>query len=95
MTTEICRAISQRHVITFAYDGLSRVVEPYCHGRGSDGKELLRAFQIAGTSRTRGVGWKLFEVRRIVGLKVTDQEFFRRPGYNPADAAMHPVHCCV
>jgi len=70
-------------------------VEPHCHGTGADGHELVRGFQVGGTGRSGDLGWKLFDGRDIAGLEVLEQRFAVRADFKPADAAMHPVHCCV
>lgn len=37
MNQDICRAIDNRNLISFNYDGGSRKVEPHCYGRGKKG----------------------------------------------------------
>lgn len=97
MNTTICNAIQARAVIQFHYDGGLRVVEPHCHGISRRGKEVLRAYQVQGHSRSgKTVDWKLFEVSKISGLQETGQVFPQnRPGYNPDDRGMRTVHCHV
>src|SRR5882762_3605231 len=48
----ICETIRAHHRLAFVYQGLARVVEPYCHGISTTGFEVLRAIQIAGASRS-------------------------------------------
>jgi hypothetical protein len=93
----ICDAIRARRRLAFEYDGQLRVVEPYCHGWGAQGGELLRAIQVAGSSRSRGFGfgklWKLDRMRRV---KAMDQTFVPSdPHYNPNDSAMARIHCRI
>jgi hypothetical protein len=91
----ICQAVAQRQMLAFDYDRHHRIVEPHCHGPGVDGRELLRAYQVGGTSASGPLGWKLFDAARITSMRVLDEHFAPRPDYRADDPAMHPVHCCV
>jgi predicted DNA-binding transcriptional regulator YafY len=93
--TAICKAIKNKAVIQFNYEGKLRIVEPQCHGISTTGKEVMRGFQTGGDSRSRrSIAEKLFEVARISELKETG-DTFSQPGlhYNPNDQAMIYVHC--
>jgi hypothetical protein len=95
----ICRAIRDRAVLHFEYEGYPRIVEPYCHGASRQGAELLRAVQIAGdtTSGAASFGFgKLWTVAKMQNLRVGDATFEPDdPGYNPDDQAMARIHCRV
>ena len=91
----VCKAIASRRLLEFDYDGHHRVVEPHCHGRGAEGQDFLRAYQVAGTSASGPLGWKLFDLARVRNLRVLNGSFVRRADYRPDDTSMHPVHCCV
>ncbi len=97
MNQLVCQAISQRRVVSFAYDGGTRVVEPHCHGISTAGNEVLRGFQVAGYSGSGNpIGWRLFQVSKIAGWHQTADTFIaNRPGYNPRDRDMKTIHCCV
>ena len=97
MHTELCRAIKQRRIVRFRYDGGLRDVEPYCHGSSAEGHDLLSGYQIGGFSRSgRGEGWKTFRVDAVSELLLTDQHFFRvRAGYDRNDPGVATVHCRV
>ena len=97
MNQSICDAIANLAVIEFNYRGLSRVVEPFCHGVSRAGNEVLRAYQIGGDSESGNpVGWKLYEVSQMSGLRRTGATFRpSRPGYNPTDSQMTSTHCSV
>lgn len=97
MYKEICSAIESRKIIIFNYDGGSRRVEPYCYDISNKGKELLRAYQISGFSRSRNPsGWKLFHVSKIKGLQIVNEKYIKnRPGYNPRDPSMERIYCRV
>ncbi|HEX3773213.1 MAG TPA: hypothetical protein VHV51_02055 [Polyangiaceae bacterium] len=95
-TSAICAAIRARVLLEFEYEGLRRVVAPYCHGETRSG-EALRAIQVAGESRSRGFGFgKLWIVERMRGLQATSQSFAPDdPSYNPNDNAMISIHCRI
>jgi hypothetical protein len=97
MNTAICRAVGQRAVVEFRYEGSLRLVEPHCHGVSTAGNEVLRGFQTAGFSRSGNpVAWKLFEVGKMTGLRETGDKFAtNRPDYQPSDSVMRHVHCRV
>jgi len=97
MNTTICRAIQERQLVQFYYDGGHRLVEPHCYGESKDGNELLRAYQISGHSKSgRSEGWKLFRVDELSSLRIIDRSFSGpRPQYNPNDKAMASVYCCL
>ncbi len=97
MSMGICGAIANRAVVRFSYDGGSRKVEPHCHGVSRAGKEVLRGYQVGGYSESGNpVGWRLFEVAKISGLRHSGEVFVAdRPGYNPNDRDMSSIHCHV
>ncbi|NIA21694.1 MAG: hypothetical protein GWP05_06955 [Anaerolineaceae bacterium] len=97
MNTAICTAISKREVISFDYDGGNRTVEPHCHGVSTADNEVLRGYQIAGSSASGNpMAWKLFKVSQMGTIKNTGQIFqHNRPGYNPNDEGMSKVCCHV
>ena len=97
MNRLLCEAIRNKNLITFNYDGGERTVEPHCYGVSKDGKELLRAYQIAGHSESGNpAGWKLFRLDGLTDLHVSNDTFDRpRPQYNPEDRVMAEVYCCL
>ncbi len=52
MNSIICSAIRSHNVIRFYYDSGYRTAEPFCHGAGSAGNDLLRAYQTDGHSES-------------------------------------------
>jgi predicted DNA-binding transcriptional regulator YafY len=96
MNAFICRAIRERRVLRFNYEGGAREIEPYCHGFSRESQELVRGYQIAGVSRSgEPVGWKTFRVDRMADVAVTFATFpAERDGYDPAENRMATVHCC-
>jgi hypothetical protein len=93
----ICEAIRLRCLLEFDYQGHHRMVEPYCHGFSARGAEVLRAVQIAGSSRSAGFGFgKLWVVASMSNVYVTATGFVPNdPNYNPEDSAMTRIHCRI
>ncbi len=95
MSASICKAIAEKKVIEFFYDGGSRVVEPHCHGITRAGNPAVRGFQTSGHSLSGGVpDWRLFEITKISNLKTLEQTFATpRSGYKQGDKGMASI-CC-
>ena len=96
MDDPICAAIRNCELLVFQYDGLQRVVAPYCHGVSSKG-EVLRAIQVRGESRSGGLGFgKLWAVEKMLAVRRTGEAFAPDdPLYNPDDSAMTSIHCRI
>lgn len=92
----ICTAIKDHMLLEFDYEGLHRVVAPYCHGFTARG-EVLRAVQVRGESRSRGFRFgKLWTIEKMRNLRGTTESFIPDdPDYNPNDSAMTTIHCNV
>ena len=97
MNQNICFAIQAKRIIAFNYDGGLRKIEPYCYGLTKKGNEVLRAFQISGSSRSGNpIGWKLFTLSKISNLKILDETFHSiRRDYNPNDSVMSKIFCKI
>jgi len=96
MNALICEAIQTRRRLELDYDGLHRIVEPYCHGVSSTGAEVLRAIQVGGASRSGlssfGKLWTVDKMRLVrLGEHFTPDD----PNYNPRDTAMTTIHCHI
>jgi hypothetical protein len=93
----VCEAIRTRSLLEFDYDGLRRVVAPYCHGTSARGQELLRGVQLRGESRSGGLGFgKLWLVAKIRNACARAEAFVPDdPDYNPDDRAMAEIHCRI
>ena len=90
---DICEAIARRCPIAFDYNGVRRVVQPYCHGFTRKGAETLRAVEVAVGGRAFG---KLWTVAKMQNLRLTSEHFTPDdPDYNPDDSAMVEIHCRV
>jgi hypothetical protein len=92
-----CKAIRELRRIAFEYDGLERVVEPYCFGLSTQRNEVLRAVQVGGASRSNSLGiGKLWKVARIRNPRLLEEKFAPDdPDYNPDDKGMLEIHCRV
>jgi hypothetical protein len=82
-------AIRRRRRLRFIYNGEARLAEPQCYGVGHKGTELLRVHQLQGGSQRE----PLFDVAKISGLVILDDEIFTRPGpnYKKNDSAMKTI----
>lgn len=87
---ELKKAIEEKKVVTFIYDGLPREVEPFLIGDTTSMHAAMRGFQTGGGSRSGNpVGWRLFLLEKIRNLSITEIHFSGvRPDYNPSDKAM-------
>ena len=90
----ICAAIETRCRLEFEYDGVLRIVEPYCHGVTSRGLESLRAIQVGGARGKFGFG-KLWTIAKMTNVRLTVPFAPRDPNYNPNDSAMSEIHCRI
>jgi hypothetical protein len=91
---QIPSAIRNRQLISFAYGGYQRTVEPHTCGVDTKGHQALRAYQISGGSESgEYVGWKLFHVSEMRSLTVLPQQFVGpRHGYKRGDRAFSVIH---
>lgn len=94
---DICRAIRERRLLKFDYNGQSRVVQPYCYGVSTRDSEVLRAVQVGGTSSSGRFGFgKLWTVAQMTAVRLSDETFAPDdPNYNPDDSAMKRVICRI
>ena len=91
---EISRAIREKRLLTFSYDGYSRTVEPHTYGIDVKGHESVRAYQVGGGSSSGEYrGWKMFHVSEMSGLSVTSAHFASaRLDYKPGDKAFSTIY---
>jgi hypothetical protein len=96
-TKLICQAIKGRRRLEFEYDGLFRVVEPYCHGTTTQGRESLRAIQVGGWSRSAIIAaGKLWTLAKMTNVKLTTDRFVPDDRhYQPEDSALPSLHCRI
>jgi hypothetical protein len=93
----ICRAIRERRLLTFDYNGQQRVVAPYCYGLSTRDAEVLRAIQVGGASSSGKFGsGKLWTVEQMKDVRLSEETFVPDdPNYNPEDSAMKRIICRI
>lgn len=94
MTIDLCKAIEERRMIAFTYDGLPRVVCPAAYGQHVDtGKVTLRAFQTGGQSSSGKLpAWRLFTVDKMQGPEIQEDSFaLPLPDYTSNDKHLDVV----
>jgi hypothetical protein len=83
------RAIADRRLVAFRFDGLPRVGEPHDYGIAQSALRLL-FYQVGGESRSgRPVGWRLVATARITDLEILHGPDDRFPGTRPAPSGRH------
>jgi hypothetical protein len=93
MNMLIVAAIEERRLLKLTYSAGNRIVEPHVYGVGSDGRELLRCYQVGGESLSRErYGWKLLHSEEMRNVEVLDVAFVPRTDYNPEDPAIRRVY---
>jgi len=93
MKNTISHAIRERRMLTFTYDGYTRIVEPHCHGITTAGNEAIRCYQTEGGSSSGKVpGWHMMTVGKITALTVSSVIFGGpRPEYKRDDKGMSTI----
>jgi len=93
MNQSICKAIREKRILTFMYDGHPRVVEPHCYGLTRTGKEAIRCYQTGGTGVKPDVTpWHLMTVAKMMNLQILEDSFSTtRPGYKRGDEHMTTI----
>jgi hypothetical protein len=96
-SAEIRRAIREHRLLEFDYNGLKRVVAPYCYGVSTRDVEVLRAVQVGGSSSSGRFGFgKLWSIDEMTNVRVAAASFVPNdPNYNPNDSAMKTILCRV
>lgn len=82
----LLKAINQRKLISFVYQGKLRIAEPHDYGV-QNGVERLLCFQVGGDSNSgRLPSWRLIAVPEMGNIKLTNRKF---PGNRPAPSGQH------
>lgn len=93
MLNTIISAIRNRHVLTFAYGGIQRTVEPHAVGVSKAGNDVLRCYQTHGENIPQGQEWDLCELSKISKLTDTGTSFASaRPDYKKGDKGMLRIY---
>jgi predicted DNA-binding transcriptional regulator YafY len=91
----ICSAIKSKQLIQFNYDDGTRIVEPYCYGLSKNDKEILRAYQIKGDSKSgHPVGWKLFNASKMKNITISNEYFAIGHQYG-TEPTIKKINCCI
>lgn len=93
MENTTCRAINERQVVQFYYEGELRIVEPHCHGITTAGNQGLRAYQTDGYSSSGKMGWKMYDLGKAAGIELLGGFNGTRPGYKRNDRGMSTIYC--
>lgn len=96
LNTAICDAIRDGEIIEFEYNGLVKIVEPFCYGVDSEGQELLRGYVIGGFREVlnQEYMWNLFKVSHMGAIKYIGKKFKTiRDGYEKEDKDMATIYC--
>jgi hypothetical protein len=88
----ICRAIRERRLLTFFYEGGPRFVEPHAYGTTTQDNPGLRAFQTDGFSSTATMGWKMFDMSKASHIRILETKFGSpRTGYKRGDKGLKAI----
>lgn len=95
LNQHICNAIQNRQTLTFSYHGFPRTVEPHAYGVDQNGHDVIRAYQVGGSSESGEYrGWKLFHVVEMFSLTLQQNTFSKpRDGYKRGDKGMARIYC--
>jgi hypothetical protein len=89
------RAINDRLLVSFSYEGFERLVIPAAYGLNQNtGNELVRGYQVGGSDEKRAIpAWSIFRVDRVTGGRILDEHFGSDPpGYRRNDRGMDVIH---
>ncbi len=91
----LCNAIAKRNLLSFTYDGFSRVVEPHLCGQNGAGHDILTAWLVGGYSKSDPKpGWRTYLLSEMRNVRVLDDTFqCPRPGFNSRDARIARTYC--
>lgn len=91
---DFARAVNDRLVIRFTYDGLARLVQPATFGLTAKGKHAMRGCQIGGGSERNPIPcWELYLTEKMVGPGVTGESFtaFESVCYRKGDRGFNVI----
>lgn len=78
----ILEAMEWPQLIVFGYDNSDRVVAPFVVGVSSEGRPLMRGYQLEGASRGgKAKGWRVFMVGVMENLE-NYQEYFNASDFD-------------
>lgn len=95
MYLTIFEGIEKQRLLEVFYEECFRIVEPHLYGRDQDGKDVLKAYQIAGgLNQESSVGWKLFDMSGMHHLACLSTQFAGvRRGFRAGKPALQKIYC--
>ena len=95
MNQLIVKAVKEKLLLSFTYNGHLRTVEPHAYGISIAGNECLRCYQVSGGSSSGKVpDWKMMTTDKITGLSLSQNVFLKpRDGYKKGDKGMSTIFC--
>ncbi len=91
----VCNAMTNRRLLSFAYEGFERVVEPHLCAQNAAGHDILLAWLVRGHSKSEPrPGWRHYLLTEMRNVKVLEETFDKsRPGFKPHDRRMTTIYC--
>ena len=89
----LVRAVLERRLLHFSYQGHARVVEPHAYGVSSAGEVVLHGYQTAGGSASEPPpGWRTFTVAEMSEIVAAEAGFSRpRKSYTGERPRLDPL----
>jgi hypothetical protein len=89
----IHRALRRREQLTFSYQGLSREGCPVILGYAADGREVLFAYQFAGSTsgKSKLPQWRCFYLQNIRDLRSRTGAWLEGTSHTQAQSCVHFV----
>ena len=89
--SDILDGMHQKRIMELQYDDGEdpggkgkRWIQMYCYGVSLAGNDVVRVYQVGGSTKTIQPGWKLFRVDRMNGLRKLGGNFDEaKPLFNP------------
>jgi len=77
----IRKAITNKQLLEYDYDGYRRIAEPHVYGI-KDGDHAILVYQVRGESSSGGLpNWRRMILNKISNMKVLDETFPGRRSY--------------
>ncbi|MCH9812685.1 MAG: hypothetical protein K0U47_01945, partial [Epsilonproteobacteria bacterium] len=79
--------LRNRQLLSFEYENVSLVIEPYTLGLSIMGEDVLRGYQVErGDMSSNTIGWQIFMLHKINNIKLIDKKFLlNQDGYDIQD----------
>ena len=70
----IRKAINEKRLLGFYYDGYYRIIEPHVYGN-KNGKDGMMTYQVRGKSSSGVLGWKRMYLEKMTNMRVLRERF--------------------